>query len=86
MEFSVVFNDFMKQACPQAFRKNLEFIRPAISSNWRKIRILENKMSFGKGMVAPELAFLLVGEIVVTDQNENSSLSEYESFIRMIII
>ena len=81
MEFSVVFNDFMKKACPQAFRKNLEFIRPAISSNWRKIRILENKMSFGKGMVAPELAFLLAGKIVVTDQNENSSLSEYESFI-----
>ena len=39
------------------------------------IRILENKMSFGKGMVAPELAFLLVWEILVTEQNENSSLS-----------
>ena len=65
----------MKQACQQAFRKNLEFIRPTISSNWRKIRIRGIKMSFGKGMVAPELAFLLVWEILVTEQNENSSLS-----------
>ena len=60
MQFSVVFNHFMKQACQQAFRKNLEFIRPTISSNWRKIRIRGIKMSFGKGMVAPELAFLQI--------------------------
>ena len=66
------------------FRRNLEFIRPGISSNGEKIRILENKMYFRKGMVAPELFFywsaklwLLIKIKIQAFRNMNHSYDHY---------